>query len=289
MDRLYEARKEYGSTLGTLFPNGLFVPWKPLSLKKYIQYHQDNNRNLISAAQLEDEIFKQCVTDDAVVRQMPFFKAGIITTVVQNIWEYSGPQDVERFNRDLQLAREVLTANGVRGLHELVKVITMAFPYKPEEIYEMEYETVLIRAAQAEDKLLQLGALKEPLSFLDETEQQQPQQPPPERPLQNVDPRELWEQQRKAKTTKPPPQPAPASAPKTPSGKKKWWDKSPVLEGPGTHKIDFEQERAEHDVFGVSSHEATDLHINRAKMVEDAQVIYADLLEELKKKHDKPK
>jgi len=275
MQQLFEVRKEHGGVYVTVFEDGLLVPWKPLSLGDYIKYTQDSNRGLIPHAQLEDEIFVKCVQDDSVLRQMSFMKAGIIATVVSNIWQFSGPTGVNEFNDDLEAARHILLTDGVRALHELVQIITIAFPYKPEEVYEMPYETFLFRLAQSEKKLLELGLfLKEPISLqvpedkdkrrkLGKIEQ-------PKKPV--IDAKRLWDQQQ-AKS--------PAQEKQPVKTEEKWWKTSPVLEATKEHGIDFTTEAAEQEVFGLTGHEKADADIDRASLVDDAQWIYADLLKEL--------
>jgi hypothetical protein len=65
--------------------------------------------------------------------------------------------------------------------------------------------------------------------------------------------------------------------------KEKWWEDSPVLEATGKHNIDFEVESTVQDME-LSGHEKADVHIARAKMKKEAQVMYKDLLEKLEKK-----
>ena len=279
MQKLFEVRKKHGSIFVTIFSDDIVIPWKPLTVEEYIKYQLDQSRRLISIAQLEDEIFRKCVQDESLIRQMPFLKAGIISTVVSNIWQQSGPSGIDSFNKDLDTARYLLQLDGIKILHQLVQIVSTAFPYKPEEIYAMDYETLLFRTVQAEEKLIQLGHMKEPLQLevIKQEEKETTKDPSTEKkPI--VDAKKLWELQQKDKQPK---------GKITPRSSKKWWKKSPVIEAQKTHNIDFNIEKKELDIFGVSSHDKTDLHINRAKMIEDAKVIYKDLLEELSKKPKK--
>lgn len=285
MNQLYEVRKAHGDTFVTVFNDGLLVPWKTLSIGDYIKYSKDKNRGAVPSSHLEDEIFKKCVLDDSIIRQFEYLNAGIVSTVVINIWQFSGPTGVSEFNNDLQVARQMMDAPDVRALHELVQVISIAFPYKPEEIYEMDYQTFLFRLAQSERKLIQMGIyLKEPIS-LQPAEEEKPQKrnklgkitQPDEQERPKVDVRKLWEEQQSPK--KPPPPKLKPDEVKTTG--EKWWKKSPVLEAPNRKNIDFASEAAEDYHLALTGHEKADIHIEAAKMVEDAQWIYADLIKEL--------
>lgn len=306
MKQLHEVREEYGGVYVTRFPDGLLVPWKPLSVGDYIKYTHDHNRHFILSSRLEDEIFRKCVVDDSLVRQLPFLKAGVITTVVLNIWQYSGPSDISSFNHDLDVARAILNADGTRAIHDLVQVITLAFPYKPEEVYEMEYETFLLRLAQSEKKLLELGAIKEPISMKDTSQEQKRPSPLDEfikgeaAAKPKVDAKKLWDQQQ---GLIPPDEPVKGPARQlwerhqqqvkhAPLKKRKqvqihgkqWWKDSPVLEAKMNHNIDFQTESAEMHVLAATSHEKVDAHIDRVKMVQDTAWVYKDLIEAMKKR-----
>jgi hypothetical protein len=286
MQQLYEIRKSHGGVFLTAFDDGMLVPWMPLSIEDYIKYSQDKTRGFIPVSQLEDEIFTKCVKDQALIRQMPYLKAGVVSTVVINIWQFSGPTGVHEFNQDLEIARQMMRADGARLLHELVQIISIAFPYKPEEIYAMDYQTFLFRLAQSERKLLQLGLfLQEPISLQEENESKKNKklgkikQPSSEHQL---DAKKLWEAQQQ-------PQQPPVARVKiddVQSTGDKWWTKSPVLEAPNKHNIDFQAEAAIQGSF-ATGHEKADIHIETAKMVKDAQWIYADLLTNLSNRKNK--
>lgn len=301
MQKIYEARKEYGDVFVTIFNDGLTVPWKPLSVGEYIKYSQDYHRKIIPFASLENEIFQKCVIDGTIIRQMSFLKAGIITVVVDNIWEYSGPTSINNFNKDLQSARAIINAEGSRALHDITQVITMAFPYKPEEVYLMDYHTFLLRAAQAERKLINLGVMKEPIVMKDlraeeEAHRKKYEASATQSARPRVDAKKLWEEQRQAnqstiatqekeykKTTEMP--------------KEKWWNVSPVLEAMGQkkHNIDFATEKQMADESNLDNHDRAEHPImrkyltdsktkeSRAKMIKDAQWIYKDLIENINK------
>jgi len=308
-----KTRQEYGDTYLTSFPDGPVIPWRPLSLGDYLKYSRDYARKLIPTSILEDEIFKKCVIEKTFIRQMPFMKAGIISVVVQNIWEMSGPVGITEFNNDLEMARTILFSDGTRAIQDLVQVITMAFPYKPEEIYAMDYETFLLRVAMAEKKLLEMGMLKEPIEMKDASEEtqkkkkprvefrdlnhiEQPKGPPPEETLSpRIDAKALWEKQQK--TPKKPPVEIKKEEMETPlSSKEKPWKVSPVLEAKNKKKIDFAADSRDADDMSLDNDEKNAHPDVRAKILEmktkdtrnnlikTAQWVYADLLAELEKK-----
>lgn len=282
MDNHYTVRRQYGGTYASVIDNEI-IPWKLLSLKDYIQYQADISRGLYPLASIEDEIFCKCVLDKILVNQIDHLKAGIITLVAQHIWQYSGPIGVDSLNNKLNLARDEYHNGPFSIIHQLTRIITLAFPYKPEEIYEMDYETFVERLIQAEDKLLQAGLIKESIVIESsdiEVQKQLEEQQAKEKTKLNLKKifDEEIEKKQKAKEAK-------KNA--TPDKKGKWYDKSPVLETKPTHGINFKLEQKEIDVFGTSGHEKTDLHINRDKMIKDAQLIYKDLLAELALKQKK--
>lgn len=300
LNKLLELRQKYGTGYVTVLPDGQFIPWKPLPLSDYIQFQHDSNYGVTSFTQIENEVFKKCVLDNTLVRQLDFLKAGTVTTVAQNVWQYSGPTGINAFNDDLERARAEIRGDNVRAINDLVRIVTMAFSYTPDDVYAMDYHTFLLRVAQAEDKLLFLNAIEEPIQMVVPEEQKQkpmpsflkgPQPSDPDQTFTSnrVDAKKLWDEQKRKRSINMQPSqerpPAPANRPL--NKEKKWWDKSPVLEGNNDHNIDFRFEQAETDTMGMTGHEKADIHINRASMIEDAQLIYADVLEELAKKKKK--
>jgi hypothetical protein len=230
---------------------------------------------------------------------MDYLNAGVVTTVVQNIWQFSGPSDSATIVADLNAARGVIHASVSSLLHDLVELISLAFPYKPEEIYAMDYSTFLLRVAQAEKKLIYLGIREGPVEIIT-ADEQKPQPSAAARlaervaksATQDINPvaaeaaKKAWEaeQEKRKKIIQPKPEPnRPAPKPSRKDAKNKWWKDSPVLEANMDHNIDFQTEATEQHVFGLTGHEKADAHIGRAKMVQDAQWIYKDLIEKLEK------
>lgn len=279
LSKFCEVRRKYGDTFITVFPNGFTVPWKPLTLSDFLYYTKAIDRTPVPAAFLEDEIFKKCVLDQSLVRQIDYLKAGIIGAVTQNIIEHSGPIGVDSLNSDLEMARNDLEKGGYAVLHELVRTITTAFPYTPDQVYEMQYDVFLNRFALAESKLIQLGVYKEPIKIIDKK-----QTPNPKR--ERIDAKKLYDMQQKQKRA---PEPAIEKDLANLEGTGKWWKTSPMLEVPQSQKehIDFKREQKEAELFGMSGWEQIDQEILKDKMVKEAQIIYKDALKALAKNKKK--
>jgi hypothetical protein len=279
-----EARKKYKEGIYlTVFPHGLVVPWKPLRLQDYILYTREISQSPTNLAFLEDEVFCKSVVEQTFVRQIDFLSAGIVSTVVQNIIQHSGPNGIDAFNQDLENQRMEILEGPSAVLHDLVSLITNAFPYKPEEIYAMDYETFLLRVVQAEKKLLTAGIIKEPVHLISKDDPKKKRRVRTEIDAQQV--KEAFDQQFKKK----PPVPQPVVDKKALDSFEKagkWWKKSPILEVPLAQRenIDFHLEAAEQEAFGSSGWEKVDRDILSATMVKDAQKTYADVLVELAKR-----
>lgn len=198
--------------------------------------------------------------------------AGIVSTVSTNIWQFSGPASPQMLAQDLDIARSITKAPATNSFIEIAKMITLAYPYKPEEVLAMPYEEFMIRAAQAEDKLLSLGIITDPITVYTEPEAKAK---PVSKP--RVDAKKLWEEQQGVTKQK---APTPDRTKRsTPS------EKSPVVTQKPSHGIDFTKERrAVENGEVLSGWDIAELPAQRAKMVEDARIIYKDLIEELERK-----
>lgn len=162
MNRLLSLREDFGELYATTLPNDEVVPWRPLSIGEYLKYDKLFKKQEMPQAYIENEVFSLCVLDKSRISNINIQLAGTISTVVSTIMDYSGPQSTSELNQLLDNNR--IEADNI--IHELVGFITLAFPaYKPEDIYEMDYELLLLRTAQAERKLLTQGFITEPLSF----------------------------------------------------------------------------------------------------------------------------
>ena len=177
-EQLLYLRGEHGDVFATRLPTGQIVPWRPLSMGDFIKYQDAFAMGAHPPACLEDEIFKKCVLDTALVKGIKRQKAGIVATVVATILAYSGPSNIHELNEVLEFNR----ASSGKILNELVNFVCQAYPaYKPEDVYEMDYPTLMLRVAMGEKKMLQTGIITTPLHFehpehTAETEAQQEQQ-----------------------------------------------------------------------------------------------------------------
>ena len=276
-------RAQHGGVYITEFPDGIVVPWKPLPIGEFLKYDADLSRCVIPPASLEDEVFRKCVLDDDLLQhRMNELPAGVITTVVHNIWEYSGPETPQQLQSDFEEARNILQGSRSSIIHECAYMIATGFSYTLEQVYAMDYETFLLRLAQAEAKMLTMRIITAPLT-LNIGEAQQPEV----KPRVKLDAKQAWEQQQAAKLQqKPQPQP-------TREGK--WWEVSPILESQKRAPINFHAEQQATDDMNLDSHErgekgAMRKHIldsklggKRAQMLDDAKIIYKDVIEALEK------
>jgi hypothetical protein len=221
MEDLLALRKIHGNVFLTRLPNGQDVPWRPLTIQEYLEYDKLLKLGGYPRAYIEDEIFCKCVLSKIFVENIEALKAGLVQAVVNDILVYSGPNDnINHMQAFLDMNRNV--ANQV--MHQLVSVVCQAFPaYKPEDLYEMDYSTFMLRVAQAEDKLLRAGLLQEYISFSVPGAPEAPrvQQPAPEPPKppknaeefkeqrkENIRAQRMQEQAAQVKDVAPPPPPS---------------------------------------------------------------------------------
>jgi hypothetical protein len=191
MEDLLLLRERYGSVYVLTLPDGKRIPYKLLSVGDFLKYERLFKTGQYPSACLENEIFTRCVVDKILVDHMDQLKAGIVTSVATSILSRSGPSSIDHLNYSLDINREAASF----AIHEMVSVVCQAFPaYKPDDLYEMEYDVFMLRLAQAERHLMRLGVLREPLSITPPGMEGQPQ-----RPKVNAD--ELfreWEDQQRA-------------------------------------------------------------------------------------------
>jgi len=289
--QLVDTRRHYGGVYTTSFEDGLIVPWKPLSLGDYIQYDVDIQRKFIPPSVIEDEIFRKCVLDPRIVEDIHTYRAGLVSTVVQTIWQFSGPTSGPSFQEDIEQTRLLMAGGNSAILHQCSEIIATAFPYKPEEIYAMDYRTFLTRLVQAESKMLKVGLLKEPVSITQLDQEPQTKQAPKFANLNkpDIDAKRLWEQQQPKPVVQ-----KPKSEPKAAGGK--WWKVSPILEAKKKHNVNFGAETKMTEQFLLDSHEARepeemrryliDSKIGkvRDKMIKQAQDMYSDVIKQLESK-----
>lgn len=173
-------RLQYGSSYGTVLNDGSVIPWKPMSIGKFIEYSNELKHQKIDPAVFETEIFRQCVVEPYYIDQMDTLSAGAVEAVSMGIMMASGPSSLEDLGSKLAMKRLELSG----ALHSLVDMVVQAFPtYSPEQVYNFDYDTLMFRAAQAEQRLIQAGVLPGPIFFHEVgDEQSTPQTPGQPRP-----------------------------------------------------------------------------------------------------------
>lgn len=201
---LSSLRKEFGDHFVTEFADGTIIPWRVLCVGDFLKYEIEFSLNRHPIAEIENEIFSKCVLDSGIVANLFCLKAGIVSTVSAHIMEQSGPRSPEQMNYALELGRRIANT----AMHQCVISITQAFPaYTPEDIYAMDYETMMLRLAQAEAKMIGMGIWNEPVSFIAPGQKEKPKKP--QKP--KVKPQDLKQtfEQQQAPIPKPPPAPKP--------------------------------------------------------------------------------
>ncbi len=184
--QLSQYRLTHGETHLTVLPDGTEIPWRPLTIGEFMEYDDLMKSGQYSIPVIEDEIFKKCVTDRFYLVNIDKLSAGIVSTVVTNIMAYSGPQTIDDFNEALSTARAVIQG----PLHTVVDMVCRAFPaYKPEDVYSMDYSTLMLRTAMAEQRLLLVKFITEPLHLRPPASSGAPPQPAPE--PQKTEPQKL--------------------------------------------------------------------------------------------------
>lgn len=287
MKKLISLRKLYGGFFAIEFDNGIVVPWRVLTLSEYLRYSEEYYRNLYPPSVLEDEIFRLCVKDKTILDQMDFLPAGIISSVVTSIWQYSCPQSVEQLSQDLDSARSLIMDERFKSLHDMVQLVFTAFPsYKLEELYDMEYGLLMKRFALAEKKLLEGGFLVEPVVFKVTKTEEEPNKR--SAVIEEAHKRWLIQEGLLAEDEKK------TEAPKKEERKNPFWKArgktdcdSPILKArknfltsEGMKKERYKQEET------ISGHDLIELPLARHEMIKSAQIIYADVLEALAKEQE---
>jgi hypothetical protein len=245
MREILRVRELHGGSFALALPDGQIVPFRSLTVEEYFNYEQLIQAGRYPNAYIEDEIFKKCVLDPILVRQISKLRAGVVTTVATTIWHHSGPQSLEELNTALDISRSLVSG----AIHDIVVTICTAFPaYTPDMLYEMDYHTLMLRLAQAEKKLVQAGMLKEPLNFESkEAPRAEKRRRPPASKL-----KQQWEAQRT-----PPP-------------------------GPEKATVITKNDMLEHHA-AYTGHEAHDRIVLENDMVDETAGIYNDYQEQLKK------
>lgn len=239
-------RRKYGECFLSIMENGLEIPWKRLSLGRFLYYRDLAERNIYSQAEIEDQIFAECCLSENIVAAMPDLKAGVISTVVEQISLASGPHSDSQIEQDLNVSRW----KAVSFLKDAAGLICQILPsYKIHELLEMDYEDFMEVLAIAERRGLSTGVISQPLEIISEEAEQEPK---PER-KREVEFRDLNPQQSQAK-----PKPQPAKS---------------------TETQFITDEDVQESMIARTGHEAWDGDVHGLKEVEQMKVIYKDYLD----------
>ncbi len=194
MMNLSDLREIYGSVYLTETPDGLRIPWKPLSMGDFIDYEALLRNNPYTSSIIENEIFTKCVLDKSILKNIDLQKAGTINLIVTCIMQYSGPQEINEFNQTLDIYRAVAE----QPMHHMITVICQAFPsYTPDDLYKLDYQTLMLRLAMAESKLMRIGALQEPIRLYSEAEEKKIQEKPKKKKIDIEKLQEAFYEQKK--------------------------------------------------------------------------------------------
>jgi len=167
MRDISDLRLSYGECFASELPDGLIVPWKPLSIEDYLNYTALFEQKRHLASTLENEIFLKCVVDSYFTNNINRLKAGIVGTVVSAILLYSFPTTPEEIETVLIGYRQL--ANNLIG--ELIAFTCQAFPsYTPDDLLKCNFTDFMYRVALAEKKLISTGIITEPLSVINKTQ-----------------------------------------------------------------------------------------------------------------------
>lgn len=262
---LSHIRQRYGDAFVTILPDGRQVPWRPLTIGEYLKYNTQITTNAYPLGCIHDEIFKLCVLDKQLVSELPDLPAGIVTSVSISILNYGGPKNVN----DLAEAFSYARASVQQIFPQIISTICWAFPsYTPDDLYKLDYYTLMERLALAESKLAKLGLLTQPISFgtPEEVESKTPSKAP-ERPKPPKK-EEVFEQLKVAYQKE--------NIPSTsiPRPKKNTNQTQQTI----VSQADIQETKA-----AYTNHERSDSEVLELKMVEESAGFYKDYLDQLKK------
>jgi hypothetical protein len=163
-EKIVGYRKRYGGNWLTHFPdNNLEIPWRQLTIQEFLDYNDLFKSGRYTEVEVEDEVFQLAVLEPIYVDNIDILPAGIISVVVAHILQVSGASSPEQLTEQLNISRYKVQD----FMSSAVTLICSVFPaYKPEDVFNLNYDRFMERLAMAEKRLLELGLLKEPLSVL---------------------------------------------------------------------------------------------------------------------------
>lgn len=142
-----DAYKKYGVLYVSQFEFGAII-WRPLSWNEVGLYEKLFLVAPGAKADLEEQIFNDCVTEHPLPQEdFEHWRAGIVTTVANQIVKVSAATRPEEFLSRLEATRQEVSNN---ALYQIFATIMRVFPYKMEDLLAMPLETLLERLAMVE-------------------------------------------------------------------------------------------------------------------------------------------
>src|SRR5690348_16550562 len=104
-NRIVNFRKHYGDNWLTVFPDGLEIVWRQLTLQEFLDHDDLFRSGRYTSVEVEDEIFRLAVLTRIHVENMDILPAGVVSVVVEQVMQVSGPGSADQIQQDLNLAR----------------------------------------------------------------------------------------------------------------------------------------------------------------------------------------
>ena len=162
---LLEAKKQFGNLYQVEFADKTSVVFRLLIWKEYEHYHYLYSQNRLD--QTDESLFNLCLVELRSPLPIDKLRAGVIYTITNIIFSLSGPKSIDSWQSALEDARKYEV---VSLYSQIEMMICKAFPaYKPEDIWDMGWPTIMNRLAQAEVILLQTREIEKPLKFATST------------------------------------------------------------------------------------------------------------------------
>jgi hypothetical protein len=141
MKNVIAAYKEHGILYVTRFEWGAFI-WRPLGYDEAALYEGLFKSAPRAKADLEDEIFRDCVVDHPLPEEdYDNWQAGIVTTVAQLILFFSTVRNPQELLQRLHAARDDLQNDLIKQL--FMKVIAVFPSYTLEKLRSLPVESFL--------------------------------------------------------------------------------------------------------------------------------------------------
>lgn len=149
-----------GQSCYIYIPNdNVTIPFRTLTYREYREYNQ-YYQNEIFQSDVEEEIFIKCVLNNDLVENLDSLAAGWITLLAQIILSLSGPNN--DINEELKTARNIASNCDLY----MASIICSVFnSYTIEDVFELDYPTILVRFTQAEQLLVERGFIQEKYKF----------------------------------------------------------------------------------------------------------------------------